>query len=106
MPSNVVTPDVRKALEAKGMRFVETDNQGKIKEGENAGKTWSSVYTPKRADSAQCKDAIEDIKDKVLENIFIVQLTAQHLVKDFLSVYSRKKAQHRERHIQPCRSLY
>ncbi len=44
MPSNVVTPDVRKALEARGVKFVETDNTGKINEGENAGKTWASVY--------------------------------------------------------------
>ena len=47
MPSNVVTPQQRKALETRGIRFIETDNKGKIKEGENAGKTWASVYGSK-----------------------------------------------------------
>ena len=44
MPSNVVTPNVRKAMEARGVKFVETDNTGHIKEGKNKGKTWASVY--------------------------------------------------------------
>ena len=32
MPSNVVTPQQRKALEERGVEFVETDNKGKIKD--------------------------------------------------------------------------
>ncbi len=48
MPTNVVTPQVREALEARGMKFVKTNNQGKLVEGENAGRTWASVYGKKR----------------------------------------------------------
>lgn len=44
MPTNVVTPEQRAELEKLGVKFVETDNQGKITEGENKGKTYSSVY--------------------------------------------------------------
>lgn len=44
MPSNVVTPQVREEMEKLGVQFVETDNTGKLKEGENAGKTWASVF--------------------------------------------------------------
>lgn len=44
MPSNVVTPQIRNALEDRGVKFIETDNKGKIKYGDNAGKTWASVY--------------------------------------------------------------
>lgn len=47
MPSNVVTPSLRAELEARGVEFVETDNQGYIKEGENKGVTYSSVYGKK-----------------------------------------------------------
>ena len=47
MPSNVVTPQQRKALEDRGIQFIETDNKGKIKDGVNAGKTWASVYGSK-----------------------------------------------------------
>lgn len=47
MPTNVVTPQVREALEARGVQFVKTNNQGRIAEGENAGKTWASVYGKK-----------------------------------------------------------
>lgn len=48
MPSNVVTPQVREALEALGVQFVETDNKGKLTEGVNVGKTWVSVYGNKK----------------------------------------------------------
>ena len=47
MPSNVVTPSLRAELEARGIEFVETDNQGKLTEGENKGATYSSVYGKK-----------------------------------------------------------
>ena len=52
MPSNVVTPQQRKALEERGIKFIETDNSGKIKYGENAGKTWASVYGGKKSNKA------------------------------------------------------
>lgn len=44
MPSNVVTPQVREALEKMGVQFVETDNQSVILEGEHKGKQWTHVY--------------------------------------------------------------
>ena len=44
LPTNMFAPQVRKALENMGMQFVKTDNQGYVLEGENAGKTWASVY--------------------------------------------------------------
>ena len=49
MPSNVVPPHVREALEERGVRFVQTDNKGRIQEDSpHAGKTWASVYGKKR----------------------------------------------------------
>jgi hypothetical protein len=47
MPSNVVTPQLRKELEARGIAFVETDNQGKLVEGEHKGEHYSKVYGKK-----------------------------------------------------------
>lgn len=47
MPSNVVTPQLRKELEARGIDFVETDNQGKLVEGEHKGEHYSKVYGKK-----------------------------------------------------------
>lgn len=48
MPTNVVTPQQRAELEKLGVKFVETDNRGFINEGENNGKSYSSVYGKKR----------------------------------------------------------
>lgn len=48
MPTNVVTPQQRSELEKLGVKFVETDNRGFINEGENKGKSYSSVYGKKR----------------------------------------------------------
>lgn len=44
MPSNVVTPSLRKELEKLGVPFVETDNKGVLLEGEHAGTHYSKVY--------------------------------------------------------------
>ncbi len=44
MPSNVVTPILRKELEKRGVPFVETDNRGRIVGGENDGVHYSKVY--------------------------------------------------------------
>lgn len=44
MPSNVVTPSLRKELEKRGVPFVETDNRGRIAGGENDGVHYSKVY--------------------------------------------------------------
>ena len=44
MPTNVVTPALRKALEDYGVQFVSTDNKGKLTEGEHKGKTWAQWW--------------------------------------------------------------
>ena len=44
MPSNVVTPSLRKELEKRGVPFVETDNRGRIVGGENDGVHYSKLY--------------------------------------------------------------
>lgn len=44
MPTNVVTPSLRKELEKRGVPFVETDNRGRIVGGENDGVHYSKVY--------------------------------------------------------------
>ena len=44
MPSNVVTPSLRKEMEKRGVPFVETDNRGRIVGGENDGVHYSKVY--------------------------------------------------------------
>ena len=64
MPTNVVTPEQRAALERLGVRFVETNNKGYIVGGEHAGKTWSSVYGKKAGESrvrADYGDALYDM---------------------------------------------
>ncbi len=47
MPTNVVTPSLRKELEKRGVPFVETDNRGRIIGGENDGVHYSKVYGKK-----------------------------------------------------------
>lgn len=44
MPSNVVTPSLRAELEKLGVPFVETDNKGRLTQGENKGEYYSKVY--------------------------------------------------------------
>ena len=48
MPSNVVTPSLRKELEKRGVPFVETNNKGVLLDGEHAGTHYSRVYAQKR----------------------------------------------------------
>lgn len=48
LPTNTFTPDVREALEAKGMDFVETSTKGIILEGEYMGQQYSKVYGGKK----------------------------------------------------------
>ena len=59
MPTNVVTPQQREALEARGVKFVETDNKGKIKEGVNVGKSWKSVYGKNRSGRTMQREGVE-----------------------------------------------
>lgn len=49
MPTNVVTPSVREELEKLGVKFIKTNNRGIIMEGENTGKTYSSIYNTKNS---------------------------------------------------------
>lgn len=70
MPSNVVTPSLRKELEKRGVPFVETDNRGRIVGGENDGVHYSKVYGKKvnvkpRLGSATI--GLKAAKDKVVE---------------------------------------
>lgn len=58
MPSNVVTPQLRKELEARGIAFVETDNQGKLVEGEHKGEHYSKVYGKKSTNKSNNKAEI------------------------------------------------
>lgn len=48
-PSNVVTPDLKEKLEARGIQFVNTNTDGIILEGDNAGKHYSKVYGGKKS---------------------------------------------------------
>lgn len=63
MPTNVVTPEQRAELEKLGVKFVETDNQGKITEGENKGKTYSQVYSRPKSAGRSGRRYDEDIED-------------------------------------------
>ena len=70
MPSNVVTPSLRKELEKRGVPFVETDNRGRIVGGENDGVHYSKVYGKKATVKARLGSAtigLKAAKDKVVE---------------------------------------
>lgn len=56
MPSNVVTPSLRKELEKLGVPFVETDNKGVLLEGEHAGTHYSKIYGKKAKTKARLGD--------------------------------------------------
>jgi len=64
LPSNVVTPALRKELEAKGMKFIETDNKGKTANG----KSWSKLYNIK-SKTASTKKLANDSNIAELDNI-------------------------------------
>lgn len=70
MPSNVVTPSLRKELEMRGVPFVETDNRGRIVGGENDGVHYSKVYGKKANVKPRLGSAtigLKAAKDKVVE---------------------------------------
>lgn len=69
MPTNVVTPAQREALEKEGVKFVETDNRGKIVDGPNKGKTYSSVYGKKAKNSGYSDGEAKPQPTKHKENI-------------------------------------
>lgn len=70
MPSNVVTPSLRKELEKRGVPFVETDNRGRIVGGVNDGVHYSKVYGKKANVKPRLVSAtigLKAAKDKVVE---------------------------------------
>ena len=70
MPTNVVTPGLRKELEKRGVPFVETDNQGRIVGGENDGVHYSQVYGKKATVKARIGSptiGLKAAKDRVVE---------------------------------------
>ncbi len=66
MPSNVVTPSLRKELEKRGVPFVETDNRGRIVGGENDGVHYSKVYG-KNAQSPIVKQKLKKHPDSLMK---------------------------------------
>lgn len=66
MPSNVVTPSLRKELEKLGVPFVETDNRGRIVGGENDGVHYSKVYG-KNAQSPILEQKLQKHPDSLMK---------------------------------------
>jgi len=70
MPTNVVWPQLRSELKKRGVKFVETDNQGYLVGGENEGKSYSSVYGKKKTSKEQreakkARDEREAAKERI-----------------------------------------
>ena len=66
MPSNVVTPSLRKELEKRGVPFVETDNRGRIVGGENDGVHYSKLYG-KNAQSSILEQKLQKHPDSLMK---------------------------------------
>lgn len=66
MPSNVVTPNLRKELEKRGVPFVQTDNRGRIVGGENDGVHYSKVYG-KNAQSPIVEQKLQKHPDSLMK---------------------------------------
>jgi site-specific DNA-cytosine methylase len=66
MPSNVVTPSLRKELEKRGVPFVETDNRVRIVGGENDGVHYSKVYG-KNAQSPILEQKLQKHPDSLMK---------------------------------------
>ena len=60
MPTNVVTPEQREELEKLGVKFVKTNNQEIVQEGEHKGEQYSDAYGKKSKKSkAKRKKSVE-----------------------------------------------
>lgn len=60
MPTNVVTPEQREELEKIGVKFVKTNNQEIVQEGEHKGEQYSDAYGKKSKKSkAKRKKSVE-----------------------------------------------
>ena len=66
IPTNVVTPSLRKELEKRGVPFVETDNRGRIVGGENDGVHYSKVYG-KNAQSPIMEEKLKNHPDSLIK---------------------------------------
>lgn len=66
MPTNVVTPSLRKELEKRGVPFVETDNRGRIVGGKNDGVHYSKVYG-KNAQSPIVEEKLKGHPDSLIK---------------------------------------
>jgi hypothetical protein len=66
MPTNVVTPAQREALEKIGVKFVKTDNKEVIQEGEHKGEQYSDAYGKKS--KKKSKKADGDIMEAIRRN--------------------------------------
>lgn len=91
MPSNVVTPSLRKELEKRGVPFVETDNRGRIVGGENDGVHYSKVYGKKANVKHRFGDSYDYEKyplgrvepNLATKEVKIVHADANHGFKDY-----------------------
>ena len=68
-----VVLQVRAALEARGVKFVETDNKGRVLHGAHAGETWSSSYGKRN------KKAVRSKKQERVDNTGLIPARAQQL---------------------------
>lgn len=93
MPSNVVTPQLRKELEARGIAFVETDNQGKLVEGEHKGEHYSKVYGKKAESTNKSNKKAEIIAEVERESAELgVPVRIARSVDELLDADTRKRA--------------
>jgi len=94
MPTNVVTPQQREEMEKLGVKFVETDNRGMLVDGENKGKSYSSVYGKKaeRRYDEDIDDPMEEsVKDMYNERTDTAQFVMTEAYQD--SMLALKTAQ-------------
>lgn len=88
MPTNVVTPQQRKALEDLGVKFVETNNSEIIQEGEHKGEQYSAVYGKKakkktKADKTMFRKVTPEMDAEYMAAVENGDMeTAERLVKE------------------------
>lgn len=86
-PSGIVTPEQRKALEKEGIKFVKTNGQLVIQEGEHKGENYEQVYA-KKADKPKKKS-----KAQPRERLHInVDADPMEAIRNSASQYRRDRA--------------
>lgn len=85
MPTNVVWPQLRTELEKRGVRFVETDNQGKFVDGKRKGKYYATEY--KNTDKATAKERAKErqAEEKRIANLRAAELESTNATLDRMS---------------------